>query len=119
MTLEGLHYGEISPPDVSSSIAASRTCRTDRVENTAYNSVHLMRVRNPASSNGRCLQSHYLATGLHATVFSSETPMSSYKATRCSNLTETDLKLNLLPVRSKETSAMKYSLVWFVSNWGS
>jgi hypothetical protein len=31
----------------------------------------LVRVRNLLPSNGRCLQSHYLATGLHATVFSS------------------------------------------------
>jgi hypothetical protein len=30
----------------------------------------LVRVRNLLPSNGRCLQSHYLAAGLHATVFS-------------------------------------------------
>jgi hypothetical protein len=28
----------------------------------------LVGVRNPLPSNGRCLQSHYIATGLHATI---------------------------------------------------
>jgi hypothetical protein len=33
----------------------------------------LMRVRNLLPNNGHCLQSHYLATGLHATIFLSST----------------------------------------------
>jgi hypothetical protein len=60
---------------------------TERIENTAFNhpllnheAVHgprrehlfpvspLMRARNLLPSNGRCLQSHYLATGIHATI---------------------------------------------------
>jgi hypothetical protein len=51
-----------------SSIVAARYCRTDHVENISFQLVHWC-VRNLLPSNGRCSQSHYLATGLHATVY--------------------------------------------------
>jgi hypothetical protein len=52
----------------SSYTAASRRCRTERRENTSSWLVHWC-VLGMLPSNGRCLQSHYLATGLQVTVF--------------------------------------------------
>jgi hypothetical protein len=48
-------------------IVASHSWRKDRVENAASKVIPLVLVRKVLPSNGRCLQSHYLATGLHAT----------------------------------------------------
>jgi hypothetical protein len=51
----------------SSYIVASRGYRTDRVENTVSQLLHFCMLRMllwPLPSNGRCLQSHYLATAV-------------------------------------------------------
>jgi hypothetical protein len=53
-----------------SPILASRSCRTDIVENTSSQLVHWCVLRI-CCLGGRCLQSDYLAKGLHATIFSS------------------------------------------------
>jgi hypothetical protein len=63
-----------------SSIFASRSCRTDRVENIASKVSLLMRVRNLLPSNGRCLQSHFLATGLHATIWLNQCSLLQYNS---------------------------------------
>jgi hypothetical protein len=67
LRLAGLRWRYSIPTTHGSvSVVASRSCRTDRFPVSP-----LVRVRNLLPSNGRCSQSHYLATGLHPTIYCS------------------------------------------------
>jgi hypothetical protein len=53
---------------VAVSIVACVASGVDGAENTSFQPVH-WRVKNLLPSNGRCLQSHNLSTGLHAAIY--------------------------------------------------
>jgi hypothetical protein len=63
-----LHYSYYSQHTIVSTLLySSCSLGTGHTENTAFLLLHACMLR-PLRNNCRCLQSHYLATGLHATV---------------------------------------------------